>query len=126
MSEVDRIKGRWAKADDAELDSAVNALLGARNGRRFLWWLLSIGKVGGQPFSPDAAVTAFACGELNVGNQIQARLMMTNPEGYTLMQQEMLNERRDRDRELNAASDLDRGSGAAFDPDNWERDPSGE
>ncbi len=107
MTEVEKVKVRWERKDEQDIDSAIEALLQVPNGRRFLWWLLSIGKVGGQPFSPDAAVTAFNCGELNIGNQIMARLMSTSPDLYTAMTKEMLNERNDRDRELATASDRD-------------------
>lgn len=109
MSEVERIKRRWEKGDNADIDSAITALLGAANGRRFLWWLLAVGKVGNQPFTGDLASTAFACGELNVGNQIMSRLMAVDPEGYTSMMKEQLNERNDRDTELGSASDRDAG-----------------
>lgn len=109
LSEVERIKGRWEKADEAEITSAINALLQAPNGRRFLWWLLAVGKIGNQPFSSDPNVTAFNCGELNVGNQIMARLQEANPDGYTSMMKEMLNEHASRNAELGAAADADAG-----------------
>jgi hypothetical protein len=113
LSEVERVKRRWEREDKTDLDSAISTLLSAPAGHKFLWWLLSIGEVGGQPFSPDAGVTAFNCGKLNVGNQIMARLMEASPDGYTEMQKEMLNARTSRDAELNAASDRDAASSGA-------------
>ena len=108
LSEVEKLKRRWEREDNAEIEVAVNALLQVPNGRRFLWWLLAVGKIGNQPFSPEASITAFNCGELNVGNQIMGRLMEVNPDGYTAMMKDMLNDRNSRDRELDAATDRER------------------
>ncbi len=123
MSEVEKTKLRWEKADEADLTSAITALLSAPNGRRFLWWLLAVGKIGNQPFSPDPYVAAFNCGALDVGNQIMARLMETDPDNYTAMQKEMLNERRNRDTELGLASDTDQRNNVAGDGRDYGDEP---
>lgn len=121
VAEVDRIKRRWEREDKTDIDAAIATLLSAPQGHKFLWWVLQVGKVAAQPFSPGAPdVTAFNCGELNVGNQIMLRLMEANPDGYTNMQKEMLNARAARDAELNAASDAAERAGAG----EWEP-PSG-
>lgn len=75
-----------------EIDAAIAHLLKMREGRRFLWWLLQIGKVNQQPFTMDARTTAFNCGELNVGQQVLARITLVQPAGYLQMQEENLNE----------------------------------
>lgn len=73
---------------DADIDEFIAAALTTRQGRRFFWWLLQIGKVGLQPFSGNALTTAFQCGELNVGQQIQARIIEVDPEGFITLQKE--------------------------------------
>lgn len=76
------IAAKQAQRQENNVNAVFRALTGTIEGQDFLWWLLRIGKVGLQPFAVDPAVTAFACGELNVGQQILARLIEVNPEGY--------------------------------------------
>ena len=110
MSEVETLKRRWEREDRLNVDNAIAALFSDGGGRKFLWWLLELGKVGGQPFTGGAETTAFNCGELNVGNQILARLIEVSPEGYITSMKENANATRDRDTELGAASDIDAGN----------------
>lgn len=63
-------------------DKALNELLSTQEGRQFVWWLLTIGKWQTMPYAGSDAATNFACGEMNVGNQIFARLIETNPQAY--------------------------------------------
>lgn len=114
MPAADTLKRQWAEQDALQIDGAINALLQHQHGRRLLWWLLEIGKVGQQPFSIDASRTAFACGELNVGQRILDRVISVSPEGYIKMMEEMADERKQRDAELARAVD---GDDADSDPD---------
>lgn len=117
MQEVERLKRSWAKGDNDEIDSAIFTLLAERSGRRFLWWLLEIGKVGTQPYAGNAIHTAFACGELNIGQKILDRLLATSPDGYVLMMKENADEYRERTDALNHAADADRsGDSRGGDP----------
>jgi hypothetical protein len=104
-----RLRARWLKEDKAAIDAAFGALLQHNGGRKMLWWLLQIGRVGQQPFSNNALQTAFACGELNVGQQVLDRITSVSPEGYLEMMKEMADERTQRDTALADA----RTSGAA-------------
>jgi hypothetical protein len=79
---------KFAENDAAEIKSAIQHLLTNRAGRRLLWWLLGIGQIGANPFRGVAAETDFNCGQLNVGLQIQAKIMEASPEGYLNMQKE--------------------------------------
>lgn len=63
-------------------DKAFNALLSTEEGRQFVWWLLTIGKWQTMPYAGVDATTNFNCGEMNVGNQIFARLIEVNPQAY--------------------------------------------
>lgn len=100
----DKLKARWASEDKESIDSAIDALLKAPNGRKALWWLLEIGQIGRQPFSTDPHRTAFECGQLNVGQQVLARITSVSPEGYMNMMKEMADERSRRDNELTDAA----------------------
>lgn len=101
---IQRLQQQWQKADDLAVDSALVGLLQSYEGRKYLWWLLRIGKVGLQPFTSNALNTSFACGELNVGQQILDHIMSVNPAGYVAMMTENANERSSRDSELRSAA----------------------
>lgn len=83
-----RKQAEWAKQDEADVNQAMAALLNTPIGRKLLWWQLQIGRVNTQPFNTDALIMAFNCGELNTGQQILARMLEVDPQGYVKMQQE--------------------------------------
>lgn len=93
-SDRTRALSQLDKLQEAQIDKAINQLAATVEGRRFLWWLLQVGKVGTQPFAANALNMSFNCGELNVGNTILARIATVNPAVYVRMQQENENERR--------------------------------
>lgn len=116
MSEVDKLKEGWSRGDNEEIDLAINALTQHRHGRRALWWLLQIGQVGTQPFNPDPQLTAFNCGQLNVGQQILDRLIHVSPDGYIAMMKENADEQSERDNALTNAYAADTGGRSYSDP----------
>jgi len=77
-----------AELDEADIDETFRVLLTLPKGRKALWWLMQIGKIGVNPFAGERNLTDFQCGELNVGQQIQARMMQVNPDGYVNMLKE--------------------------------------
>lgn len=97
------LRKRFAEQDERDITVAVEALLQHKHGRKFLWWLLEIGAIGRQPFTANALSTSFACGELNVGQQILERIIVTSPDGYVGMLKEQQNDRAERDAALRAA-----------------------
>lgn len=103
----EKLKRRWLKEDELKIDSAVSQAIADKEGRKFLWWLLEIGRVGSQPYSGNALNTAFTCGELNVGQRILDRIISVSPEGYLLMMKENNDERKERDAELNMDNQAD-------------------
>lgn len=117
--EIEALERHWEKVDRATVDSAVAALLDHENGRKLLWWLLQLGKVGIQPFTNNALVTSFSCGELNVGNQILARIIEVNPAGYVRMMEEQNAGSELRDEQLARArrGDALAGDGSGDPPD---------
>lgn len=62
-------------------------LMAHRQGRRFIWRLLSMTGLNSNPFrmgSPEGDV-AFRCGEQNIGQRIMAEIHTLCPEHYTTM-----------------------------------------
>lgn len=57
-------------------------------GRAWVYKLIEICGPGQNPFSPDALRMAFACGELNIGNQLVAQINALAPELYLVMMKE--------------------------------------
>lgn len=94
---------RLAKLREAQIDKAIAQLATSTDGRRFLWWLLQVGKVGTQPFAANALNMSFNCGELNVGNAILSRITSVDAAVYVRMQQENENEYRTTDAKFDAA-----------------------
>jgi len=107
MVEVEKLKRRWQREDEDRIVSAVSQALASSEGRKFLWWLLEIGRVGLQPFAGNALNTAFNCGEMNVGQRILDRIISVDPDGYILMMKENVSERATRDAELNLEGTVD-------------------
>jgi hypothetical protein len=101
----EKLKRRWQKEDEFKIESAVSKFITDAEGRKFLWWLLEIGRIGGQPYSGNALNTAFNCGELNVGQRILDRIISVSPDGYLKMMKENEDERKARDTELNQLID---------------------
>lgn len=108
-----KLAKKKADADQLEVNEACRALLATYRGRRYLWWLLRIGKVGTQPFANNALQTSFACGELNVGQQILDHIISVNPAGYVLMMQENA----ENERSSNADTGTDSDASASPDSD---------
>ena len=83
------------KAEQDRIDTATGALLQSPDGRSFLWWLLDIGRLDTTPFTSNALTTAFACGEQNIGLQVKAQLITTDPEGFLNLLKEKAHDRHD-------------------------------
>lgn len=96
----ENLKRRWQKEDELKIDSAISKAIVDREGRKFLWWLLEIGRVGLQPYANNALNTAFNCGEMNVGQRILDRIISVSPEGYLRMMKENNDEVKERDEML--------------------------
>lgn len=91
MSEkAERRRQREAlNSEKTRRDLLIRDLLNRADGREFIWWLLQVGKYGVQPFAADSHITAFSCGELNVGQQVFAAVIEADPAGFLRMQQEI-------------------------------------
>ena len=101
----ERLKRRWQNEDEIRVNSAIANAIERPEGRKFLWWLLEIGRIGMQPYANNALNTAFNCGELNVGQRILDRIISVSPEGYVRMMKENESEVRERDAQLNQLRD---------------------
>lgn len=92
-----------AKGAKISRDEFIKAAVQHRQGREYIYWLLELCGMGRNPFTANALTTSFACGQLNVGQQIQAHLIEVAPASFLQMLTEKEEER------LNAArSDADR------------------
>lgn len=103
MVKAETLKRMWLSEDERKIDAAISALFEHEHGRRFLWWILELGRVHNQPFTGNALTTAFGCGELNVGQRFLERLLLVSPQGYVNMLQEMADVRKQRDEQLRGA-----------------------
>jgi hypothetical protein len=101
----ENLKRRWQKEDELKIDSAVSKAIVDPEGRKFLWWLLEIGRIGMTPYANNALNTAFNCGELNVGQRILDRIISVSPEGYLTMMKENGDEVRERNKILDSERD---------------------
>jgi hypothetical protein len=83
-----KIAQQSAKAADEARRGFVAHIMERVDGRAYLYDLLVTCHVFAQPFSPDAHVTAFGCGELNVGQRLLADIMAYCPDHYVTMMRE--------------------------------------
>ena len=101
----EELVAKWDKDDRTETEQAIRALLATAVGRRLLRRWLSFGKLGVNPFAPNALTMSFSCGELNVGQQMLADILAIDPDGWIAMQKEENYERQSRERDLTNAGD---------------------
>lgn len=101
---ADDLKNLWKEEDEQAINQAYIALLETPVGRKFLRHLLELGKIGQQPFTTNALAMSFACGELNVGQQILTELLTARPEGWIMMQKEANDEWKSRNSYISRAN----------------------
>jgi hypothetical protein len=107
-----RRQKEWSKVDQQQLDDAVKAMFQHPATRRYLYWLLDIGKaIGENPFTSDALTTAFQCGEQNIGMKVMAHLIEVEPDGFLKLLKETRDERARREGELGRLRDSADSSG---------------
>jgi len=82
------IQRRVAKALDEAHDNVIYSIMGVADGRAYIYDLLVYCHVFGQPFSPDSYLTAFGCGQLDVGQVILRRIHALCPDEYVQMMRE--------------------------------------
>ena len=76
------------RARRERIDNFVLAAMQTPSGRDYFYWLLELCSIGRNPFTANALSTSFNCGELNVGQQIQAHIIEVTPADYLRMLQE--------------------------------------
>ena len=79
---------RHSKLEEEANRTVINSLMGMANGRAYIHDLLVYCNVFTQPFSADSHLTAFGCGQLDVGQVLFRAIMRWCPEQYTLMMRE--------------------------------------
>lgn len=81
------------RADKAALDALqrvedVRWLMASKAGRRIAWGWLSDAGVFRNPFNHSGSITAFNCGQMNIGQRFFAEIMQHAPDTYVVMLKE--------------------------------------
>lgn len=85
-------------------------------GRQWLWSILERCHVFANPFTDTDRLTAFSCGEMNIGQAILADIMTAAPDSYIQAMRESNDRYTASERARNAdANGRDQGSGAGGD-----------
>ena len=92
------LDAEFEQEDSGAVDGAILDLLETKNGKRFLWWLLSVTHVYNNGFTEDPRRTAFNLGEQNIGQQLLGRISTLAPEKWFELEKEMFHERNGRAR----------------------------
>jgi hypothetical protein len=82
------IQRRSAQAAQDSADAFLHNSMGMADGRSYFHSILVRCHVFANPYAGDAGSTAFACGELNVGQQVLADIMRVCPDEYIKMMRE--------------------------------------
>ena len=82
------IQRRSAKALEESYQNFVNHIMGMVDGRSYIHTLLTYCHVFDQPFVPDPSITAFGCGQLDVGQVMLRQIMRYCPDEYIRMMRE--------------------------------------
>jgi hypothetical protein len=82
------IQRRSAKALEESYQSFINHIMGMVDGRSYIHDLLTYCHIFDQPFVPDPSVTAFGCGQLDVGQVVLRQIMRHCPDQYVQMTRE--------------------------------------
>src|SRR4051812_32192864 len=79
---------KTAKGKEVELREALRLIMGSEPGRRWVHDLLKRCAPYANPFRDDPLRTAFACGEMNIGQQLIVDLHACSTELYLQMMKE--------------------------------------
>ena len=104
------IQRRSAKALEESYEGFVNHIMGMVDGRSYIHTLLTYCHVFDQPFVPDPSITAFGCGQLDVGQVMLRQIMRYCPDEYIRMMREA-NARSTADDARRSRSDKDADGG---------------
>ena len=82
------IQRRATEVEDSSCDAFIKHAMGVVDGRVYFHRLLVRCHVFSNPFDGNARVSAFNCGELNIGQQVFADIMRLVPDDYVQMMRE--------------------------------------
>lgn len=121
QKKINELARKWEEQDKRAVDEAIKALVQLKEGRMFLYWLLDIGMaIGTNAFATNAMITAFNCGQQNVGNQVLGRLCEVAPDSYLQMLKEISDERNTRNAAIAKYNNADSGRSDAEPGDSGE------
>ncbi len=107
---------KLAKVAETNNAEVVTGLMSTMNGRAWILAKLEACHIFVNPFGGDPLLTAYACGEMNVGQIILNDIMSYCPKSYLLMMEEA-NARR-------TATELARSQGTRRDSDESSHEPT--
>lgn len=81
-------KRKRTKREDRERQDALRALMGTKQGRSWLWWLLEKCHVNHTSFDVNPSLMAFREGERNIGLIVTAEAIAASPGLYLKMREE--------------------------------------
>lgn len=81
-----------AKRRDSQHQTVIRQIMSSDTGRSWMHDLLARCHIFQNPFDPNALKMSFACGEMNVGQQLVLVVSVTCPEQYLLMLKEAADE----------------------------------
>lgn len=76
---------KLAKQADRQRAEVVTGIMSVTNGRGWMYEFLANCHIYANPFTADPLRTAFACGEMNVGQKLLADIMLYCPDSYIIM-----------------------------------------
>lgn len=103
-----RAAEKHAKQMERLQGEVISQLMSTIGGRSWVLDILERCHIFANPFNTDATLMSFACGELNVGQQIFSDVMRHCPDQYMVMMQE----RNERNAARRAAAEQSRGENA--------------
>lgn len=112
---------RLARQKAAMSAEVLKGIMSSPFGREWMNDLIVQCHIGQSPFSTDPIITAFNCGEQNIGLRLWAALMTTCPDLYTRMTQES----NERSISLDLASSAARANNGHVDSDDAGSDYDG-
>lgn len=83
-----RAAEKAAKLSDRNDAEVIVSLMSTIGGRWWMWNRLTECHIYTNPFTIESLVTAFGCGEMNVGQKLQAAVLAHCPEAYIQMMRE--------------------------------------
>ena len=88
--QVQKLQKRHLREDEMTWQDGIKLVMSTQQGRRMVWLFLAECGVFRNPATANALSTQFACGEMNVGQRLLARITELAPDAFLVMQKESI------------------------------------